>query len=623
MIQIGPCLERSQPCYVSHFNDEYLNYSASAQWASGYAPGSEFMVHWRGTSQHRFGADLLLAYVSRELSVPAVYAILPLQALSRVQYLLSAILLFHFLYPGSGWRRRWGAFAVALILFISPLEFQNYTFAFLAHHVASAALAVMCATMLIRPTLPLAILQASLFLYLGVTYIEVVSIMSVLLAAHMSWHAWREKTIGPLVYFVGIVSTVLGSILLRDPPSFWGFIFRLGVGGAGFDFLGNPAIAFWPYLAGLFSLRAEYIGAIFTSSGWLQALAVSVGLGLLGWGLFHAVVLRKTPWIALIAFVVIVVHFDMGALLSGTIQLVTPVYAPPKAFLYFHFLWIGLIVAGVLHDFSPWPRRRLALGLAAIWGLPVLITGAQYIVHAQAWPAVWSAYDDLALAAKIPPGGQLIVNASRPSEEHVWRQVLAYIDSTTAVSVGAPDKATSPAAYMLPRYIFSFSTKQELIAKRPLQQPCSKPLGITNGFLLCADPPNNLATTIQLNGSVTAWDADIMPLVFCGQPGEAWFLGLKRVDAGKVSLVIDDWGSPDVTSPPFPLAIGQAFQFTARLNRQQKEVSISNSTGEAVTRTLRHHSILGQCVPELGRSPTVSGFMSKKFNGVLTGQFLR
>lgn len=623
IVQIGPCLERSQPCYVNHLNDEYLNYSASAQWAAGNAPGSEFMFHWRSTSHHRFGADLLLASISRELSVPAVYAILPLQALSRFQYLLGAVLFFQFLYSGSGWRRRWGAFAVALFLFISPLEFENYILAFLAHQVASGALAVLCATMLLRPTLPLAILQGWLFLYLGVTYIEVVPIVSVLLVAHLSWHAWHEKTVQPLFYLVGLVSTVLGAILVRDPTSVSEFIFRVGVGGAGFDFLGNPAIAFWSYLAGLFSLRAEYIGAVFTSSGWLQALAVAAGLGLLGWGIFHGAVLRKLPWMAVIVIVVIVAHFDVGALLTGKLKLVRPAYAGPKAFLYFHFLWIGLIVAGVLYEFRSWQFKRLAVGVAAIWGLPVLLTGAQYIIHAQAWPGVWSAFDDLAFAAKIPPGGPLIVTANRPSEEHIWRQVLAYIDSPTVVSVGAQGNSTPPAAYILPRYTYSFSTKQELLARRQPQQPCSKSLGITTGFLLCADPPFNLATAIKLDGSVSAWDADIQPLVFCGQSGAAVLWGLKRVDANNASLVIDEWGVPLVSSPPFALAIGHAFQFTARLNRQQKEVSISSSTGETVKYTLLQQSSLGNCVPEVGQNPTDSGLMAKKFNGALTAEFLR
>jgi hypothetical protein len=623
VVQVGPCLERSQPCYVSHNNDEFLNYSASAQWAAGDAPGSEFILYWRDMHHHRFGADLLLAYLSRELSVPAVYAILPLQALSRVQYLFAAILFFHFLYAGSGWPRRWGAFAVALILFLSPLEFQNYILAFLAHQVASAALAIMCATMLVRPRLRLAMVQGWILLYLGVTYIEVVPIVIVLLGTHMSWHAWCGKTIRPLLYLAGLVSAAFGPILLRDPASVSEFILRVGVRGAGFDILGNPAIAFWSYLAGLFSLRSGYIGAVFTSAEWLETFAAAVGLGLLGWGLFHAVVLRKQLWIALIACIVIVAHFDMGALLAGAIQLVRPVYAGPKAFVYFHFLWIALIVAGVLYNFSASVRSRLVLGLAAIWGLPVLLTGAQYIVQAQAWPAVWSAFDDLALAAKIPPGAQLIVDASRPSEELLWRQLVAYIDLPTGVSGGAQAEVTSPAAYMLARHGYSFSSAQGLMARRRQLYPCPEPLGLSTGFLLCAVQPVSLPTTIQLSGSVSAWNASIQPLVFCGQPRAAVFWGLQRVDPANASLVINQWGSELVNSPPCPLAIGQAFQFTARLNRQNREVSISNSTGEATKFTLGTHVPLESCVPEVGQNPTEAQFLSKKFNGVLTARFLR
>jgi hypothetical protein len=623
VVQVGPCLERSQPCYVSHNNDEYLNYSASAQWAAGDAPGSEFIVYWRDMHHHRFGADLQLAYLSRELSVPAIYAILPLQALARIQYLFAAVLVFHFLYPGSGWRRRWGAFAVALFLYISPLEFQNYILAFLAHHVASAAMAVLCATMLVRPTLPLAILQGWIFLYLGVTYIEVIPIMSVLLGAHMSWQAWRESTVRPLLYLAGVVLTTLGSIQLRDPASLSGFIFRTGVGGTGFYLLGDPAVSFWSYLAGLLSLRADQIGAVFTSSGWLQGLAAAVGVGLLGWGLFQAAILRKHFWMLLVVLVVFALHFDIGVLLSGKIQLVTPVYPGPKAFLYFHFLWIALIAAGVLNTFSDRSRRTLALGIAAIWGLPVLLTGAQYMIQAQAWPAVWSAFDDLALAAKIPPGAQLIVDSSRPSEENLWRQVMAYVDSPTGSAAGTQAGATPSAAYVLPRYAYYFSSPQGLIAKRRPQSPCSKPLGTSAGFLLCGVQPISFPTTIQLSGSVSAWNADIQPLVFCGQPGAAVFWGLKRVDASNASLVINQWGSELMSSPPFPLAIGQPFQFTALINRQNREVAIANSTGEATKFTLGAHVPLESCIPEVGLNPTEAAFLSKKFNGLLTGQFLR
>ncbi len=620
ILQIGPCLDRDQACYISHLNDENLNYSASAQWAAGRAPGDEFMFHWRGTAFHRFGADLLLAFVSRDLSVPAIYAMLPLQAMVKFQYLLSAVLFFHLLFTGSGLRRRWGAFAVVLVLFLSPLEFQNYILAFLSHHVSSAAIAILCATMLLRPTLWLAILQGSILMYLGVVYIEIVPVLAVLMAVYSASYAWYDKKLRPLVYWAGLMATVLGSIALRDPGLISLYIFQPGAGSAGFDMLGNPATAFWPYVAGLLSLREEYIGAVFTSKASLQVFVVLFGLGFLGWGLFQAGILRRHFWIVLVALIVVVAHFDRGALLSGTIKVSSPVYPGPKAFIYFHFLWIGLVVSAAAAEFSSWQRRGLVLGAVAVWLLPVLLTGAQYVIHAQAWPAIWSAGDDLALITKIPTGHQLVIESNRPSEEHLWRQLLVYSGSPAAIAGTAKPVSTAPAAFLLPRFSYSFSPAQELMAKSISVEPCRQVLGKSAGFILCGDPPATLASKVQLNGTLTAWDAEIQPLVFCGQAGSAVFWGLKKVDANNASLIIDEWGAPYVSSPPFPLLPGQAFEFTAQLYRQRGEVAITTPAGAVVTVKLGRASSLGDCIPVVGENPTDAGFLAKRFNGSIQGQ---
>src|SRR5260221_2829382 len=172
-LQVAPCVDRGKPCFVSHINHEYLNYSSNAQWIAGQAPGERFETNWRELGHTRFAGEILLAYVSRTLAVPPIYGINALHALLRVQYLACAIILFHFLYPGVGLKRRWGAWAVGFTMLISALEWQNFLLAFLAHHATASALAVMCITMLFRPRLRIAVLQTAVMLYIAIAYIEI------------------------------------------------------------------------------------------------------------------------------------------------------------------------------------------------------------------------------------------------------------------------------------------------------------------------------------------------------------------------------------------------------------------------------------------------------------------
>lgn len=65
--QMGPCLAHGDFCYVSHLNDEFLNYSSNAQWLMGRAVGGEFEKGWRMLGPTRFGAELQLAYLALSL----------------------------------------------------------------------------------------------------------------------------------------------------------------------------------------------------------------------------------------------------------------------------------------------------------------------------------------------------------------------------------------------------------------------------------------------------------------------------------------------------------------------------------------------------------------------------
>jgi len=619
-VGIAPCLERGQACFVVSNNHEFLNYSSSAQWLNGQAEGHRFEGIWKATTFGRFGAELILAGAARILGVPAVYAIVPLQAIVKLEYVLASVMVFHLLFPGVGWRRRWGAAAVALFMALSPLELQNYLLAFLAHHIAATGLAILCGTMLLRPSLYLALLQGCLILYMDVAYLEIVPVVAVLLAVYFVWHALSARSARPIAYWAAIVLATYVSISLRDSTLPARFLIGLGngAGSGGFDLFGEPQHGPVSYLANFLSLRAFHINAIFSLNPWIQGIAVLAGVASVVIGLYWTGVRQRHLWVLLVAAIVVVAHIDRGALFAGKLQLLSPIYQGPKAFLYFHFLFVGMAVAGALTmRFRALPPAA-TLAPMAVWYLPVIVTGLLFVVREQAWPAIWSVNDDLALAAKIPVSGRVILGSNRSAEDNLWAQLLAYSGSKGTIQMAADNKGGTPAGYLVANQIYAIESRGQFSA-RSLRSPCPSPLGRSQGFTLCPSLPNTLATDLRLRGTLAGWDAPVQPIATCGDQGYAVYVGLKRVAPGKAAFTINFGAQPADVSEAFDLQEGRPFEFVLHLKRTGDAVRIENGAGTAVEKTIPGAFFFKNCALVVGQNLTEIGVVSKQFNGQLEG----
>ncbi|MCX6607608.1 MAG: hypothetical protein NTV52_29025 [Acidobacteria bacterium] len=622
-MHLAPCLDRGQACFVVSNNHEFLNYSSSAQWLNGQAEGPRFDAIWKLTTFGRFGAELMLAFAARTLGVPAIYAIVPLQAILKLQYVLASVLVFHLLFPGVGWRRRWGAAAVALFMALSPLEIQNYLLAFLAHHTAAPGLAIFCATMLLRPSLSLAVLQGCLMLYMDVVYIEIIPVLAVLLGAYFAWYSLRDRSPRPMAYWAAILLAVYVSIFLRDSTLPARFIIGLGTGAGsgGFDVFGQPKHGPVSYLANFLSLRAININAFFSVNPWIQAVPVLFGLAYLALGLFWAGVRQRHLWVLLVAGIVVAAHIDRGALFAGNLQLLAPIYQGPKSFTYFHFLFVAMAVAGTLSARLPALPPAALLALSAVWFVPVVVTGLLFVIREQSWPAVWSANDDLALAGNIPAGGVVTIGSNRDADENLWAQLLAYKGSTATIQMAAQPKKASPAAYLVANQIYSIESRGQFSA-RDIPLPCPSPLGRSQGFTLCPSLPKTMAADLRIKGTLATWDSPIQPIATCGDQGYAVYVGLQRVAPGRAAISINfDSQRPD-RSDTFDFQEGQPFQFDVHLNRTGDEIKVETKAGPSVTKTIPGAFFFKNCALIVGRNLTESGAVSKQFNGQIQAEIL-
>ncbi len=622
-IPIAPCLEQAQACFVVSNNHEFLNYSSSAQWLNGQADGPRFEGIWKATTFGRFGAELTLAYAARTLGVPAIYAIMPLQAILKLQYVLASVLVFHLLFPGSGWRRRWGATAVALFMTLSPLEIQNYLLAFLAHQTAAPGLAVLCGTMLLRPSLYLAVLQGCLTLYMDVVYIEIVPVLAVLLGTYFAWYSIRERSPRLMAYWASILLATYTSIFLRDSTLAARFIIGLatGAGSGGFDVFGQPWHGPVSYLANFLSLRAININAFFSVNPWIQGVAVLAGLAYTAIGLYWAGVRQRHFWVLLVSIIVIAAHIDRGALFAGKLQMLSPIYQGPKSFTYFHFLFVAMAVAGALTvRFRSLPPAAL-LSISAVWFVPVIVTGLLFVIREQAWPAIWSANDDLAVAEKVPDGGLVILGSNRSADENLWAQLLAYRGSKATIQMAAQAKEAAPAGYLVANQIYSIENRGQFAA-RNIPPPCPSALGRSQGFTLCPSLPKTMAADLRVRGTLAAWDSPVQPIATCGDQGYAVYVGLKQMAPGKAALIINFGSqSPDL-SDTFDLQEGRPFEFALHLNRSGDQVRVENAAGPAVEKTIPGAFFLKNCALIVGRNLTEDSVVSKQFNGQIDGEIL-
>ena len=622
-IQIAPCVERGQACFIVSNNHEFLNYSASAQWLNGQAEGPPFEGIWKATTFGRFGAELMLAFAARTLGVPAIYAIVPLQAILKLQYVLASVLIFHLLFPGGGWRRRWGATAVALFMTLSPLEMQNYLLAFLAHHAAAPGLAILCGTMLLRPSLYLAALQGCLMLYMGVVYIEIVPVLAVLLGTYFAWYSVRQRSLRPMAYWATILLATYLSILLRDSTLPARFIIGLGTGAGsgGFDIFGEPKHGPVSYLANFLSLRAFHINAIFSLNPWIQGVAVLAGLAYVTIGLFWTGVRQRHVWVLLVAVIVVAAHIDRGALFSGKLQLLSPIYQGPKSFLYFHFLFVAMAVAGALTVRIGALPPTVLPGMSAVWLVPVILTGLLFVVRGQAWPAIWAVNDDLALAGKIPVGGLVILGSNRSADESLWAQLLAYIGSKATVQMAAQAKEAAPAGYLVANQIYAIESRGHFSAHN-IPPPCPLPLGRSTGFTLCPSLPKTMAANLRVRGTLAAWDSATQPIATCGDQGYAVYVGLQQMAPGKAALSIHFGSQPPNVSDTFDLQEGRPFEFELHLNRTGDEIMVENAAGPVVEKTIPGAFFFKNCALIVGQNLTESGVVSKQFNGQIEGEII-
>lgn len=633
VLQMGPCIGQGQACFVTHLNDEYLNYSSNAQWLSGKAAGAPFEAIWQLLGHGRFGAELMLAYVSQVLAVPPIYAIAPLQAIERVQYLVCGSLLFHLLFTGEGAWRRWGATGAAFLLYISALESHNYILSFLAHHSTASALAILTITLLFRPTLPVAVLQTGMVLYTGIVYREVLAIEAVMLSAYYVWFAISEWSPRPLLFGGGVFLVTILSFQLRDMELLFSFVSGLATGAnsGGFSMLGSPKDSITSYLAALLSLRSVIIGAVFTNNHWLELIVVLTGAAYLGLGLFLAVARRHLIWILPVLAIVFTSHIDRGALLSGRLELLPAVYQGPKAFLYFHFLWIALIVLGATSTTIRSLPPIYAAALFSIWLIPVTITGIHQIFLFQSWSAVWTVNDDLALISRIPPQKRLLVDTqryrtiddiTRPADLMLWQQLAAYNGTMLDVGEAASDKGGPQAVYVTPNHWY-WSRLGVFKATPLVTLPCPNPLGRSPGFTLCATVPSTLATSVKLNGVLTDWEGGAQPLISCGMAGMAVALGVKKVDDATAVLTIDEWGFPGVVSPPFAFVLNAPFEFLVKVDRVQQGIAISDGSGSKLIHRLVSPNSMRGCAVVTGRNAPGFPLISKRFNGTLESEMGR
>jgi hypothetical protein len=303
---------------------------------------------------------------------------------------------------------------------------------------------------------------------------------------------------------------------------------------------------------------------------------------------------------------VVAAHFDRGALLAGELKLLQPVYQGPKAFLYFHFLWLVLAVGGA----GEFARRRYGGAVLGVWAVPVVVLGAGFAMRLAQWPAVWTAAADVAIAEKIT-GGDVSLLGSRPSEEKLWKQLLKYTNSEARLG------GTAEGLYVIARH--RYSARGMEIQTAPLRANlCASPLAMSNGFVLCGSVPGFARTEFRLRGRLQSWDADWQPLVTCGVSGDAVFVGMKKDGDAKAILTIDEWGIPTVFGEAFPIQVGEPFELLVRLGREDGEVSAAHGGGAKVFQKLVSKVKLETCEAAIGRNDIGATTVSKLFHGEIT-----
>lgn len=316
--------------------------------------------------------------------------------------------------------------------------------------------------------------------------------------------------------------------------------------------------------------------------------------------------LRRQIWVLAALLFVVAAHFDRGALLAGELTLLQPVYQGPKAFLYFNFLWVVLVVGGA----GAIARRRFGMALLGVWAVPVMALGAAFAIRLAQWPAVWTAAADIGVATRIS-GREVTVLGSRSSEEKLWKQLLKFTNSEARVGASAGD------LYLIPRHRYG-TRGMEVFAALSAAKLCAAPVAESNGFVLCGSVPGFVRTEFRLRGRISDWDAEWQPLLTCGTSGDAVFVGMKKDGDGRAVLTIDEWGIPTVFGGAFPVKIGEPFELLVRLGRQDGEVSAEHSGGARVVQKLVSKVKLETCDAMVGRNDIGATTVSKVFHGELT-----
>ena len=677
---VSPCYKVGGACYVQFNNDEYLtHFAGNAQWLIGRVSDTTFADYWNATRLHRFGADVLLAVASLDLNIAAAHAILFLQAIARAQYILCAYLFFASLTRLLGWRLKWGGLCGAILMAVAPVENFNYLMSWLAHQMTASALALLCATLTQRFRSGIIVLQGLLLIYIAVVYSEVLPVAVFLVLLYGAVEAIRVRRIAPLGWAMAECSLTFLTCLLRRPGLLSEVFGGLGANAyAGFPMFGNPAANWVHYVAALGSYRNDWLGIELPNNSTEIAAVLCVVIAVLA-GAWLSAWRRRQYWIVALAAIIAAAHFNRSQLLHGRLVPAPIMYEGPKAFIYFHFIFVSLIVCSIVEAVvlrhpttvsrtapprvagkgkggnskggkikggksaatasslpqrlpTPVPRPIALPGL--VWLSVLLLMGVGTMTRIVKWPAVYDANGDKALVGEISRGLQPVLLTNLSGEEKYWQELLAYGGVTTKPVIakdayvwltrqGTPDRdenlsglSSKRFGYIVPQYEYDYhGGLHPQLNTRP--DLCSETLASSQAFLLCGKLPSYWIRVVDVKAKAGFWGAESYPLLSCGAPGDAVTLGVRSAAPGRVVVFIEPWGSPVVPSAPIDLGADGLLELRAVFNAHDKYVAVLHR-GETIAKAGVTSWQLNLCTFEGGRNTVNSSVVTREFPGEVT-----
>jgi hypothetical protein len=104
---------------------------------------------------------------------------------------------------------------------------------------------------------------------------------------------------------------------------------------------------------------------------------------------------------------------------------------------------------------------------------------------------------------------------------------------------------------------------------------CSDPLARSTAFLVCRTLPAMRFRMAHISAMPSESQRASQPLLTCGVPSDAVFIGLRQTGTNQVIVFINDWGHPSVEGAPLQLGAAESLDLTVIFDLDASKLTIT------------------------------------------------